>query len=76
MKGGNQGSMPPELREQIEHSAPETRHKIERVWRLLGRLEGDTLNVPGPDDAWADLEQRLEPPAPAQRHTRSIRPGL
>ena len=58
--------MPPELREHLERGAPETRRKIEQVWRLLGRLEDDALNVPVTDDAWADLQPRLEAPAPAQ----------
>ncbi len=60
MKGGTHQSMPPALREALEHKAPEARRKIERVWGLLGRLEDETLDVPPNEAAWADLEQRLE----------------
>ena len=65
MKGGNQGSMPQALRDEVERGAPETRRKLEQVWHLLGRLEDDALNVPGTEEAWADLQTRLETPAPA-----------
>ncbi len=67
MKGGTHGSMPPEVQEELERGAPETRRKIEQVWHLLGRLEDDPPAVSTGDDAWVDLEQRLEAPAPAQR---------
>ena len=64
MKGGNRGSMPPALRDEIARGAPETRRKMEQVWHLLGRLEGDALNVPGTEEAWVDLQTRLDTPAP------------
>ena len=66
MKGGKHGSMPQALRDQIERGSPETRRKIEQVWHLLGHLDGDALNVPGTEEAWADLDARLDASAPVQ----------
>lgn len=70
MKGGKDVPMPPTLREQVEQRPPEARRKIERVWRLLGHLETDRLDVPETDEAWADLQQRLDAAAPAAKAGR------
>ncbi len=71
MKGGQHGSMPPALDDEIARGAPEKRRKMEQVWHLLGRLEDDALNVPGTEEAWADLQTRLDPPAPPPQTARA-----
>ena len=73
MKGGHQGTLPPELREEAERRSPGTHHKIEQVWHLLGRLEAEPLKAPGTDVAWADVQQRLDAPATHPRTDRAPR---
>jgi len=59
MKGGDNLSMPPELREQVEQMPPEKRSTLEQVWQLLGRLSDDAPEIPGTEAAWAEVQQRL-----------------
>lgn len=70
MTGGKKLSIPPELREEVERKSPEERRKIEQVWTLLEHLERDAPDVPGTDEAWADLTQRIASGSTAARNHR------
>ena len=73
----------PELGDALSDLPSEERAAILRTWELLGRAAPEVENVPGLDDAWADLQQRIQnlpevtpqqapadrPPRRAHRHS-------
>lgn len=69
MKRDNHMPFPPELEGEGAGASESDRQRFERVWRVLGRAEARTLDVPDIDAAWVEVRHRVE----ADRKPRTAR---